>query len=154
MYPIIHGVVMPSCGYRNKYNYDRDAVSDLSGTKNVDKSLTVQSEADDADINKIVAKFIKTGLMPVNPRSALTDEFVEPVDYRSALDAIRKAEEMFMEYPADVRKKFDNDPGKFLEFTANKDNLEEMYKMGLAIRPEAIEPTLVRIENLPAGPAP
>lgn len=133
--------------YFNKYNLQRP----VNALFCHDESLTVQSEADEADINKIVARFIKTGVMPVNPRTPLNEAFLAPLEFREALDGIRKAEEAFMEYPAELRKKFDNDPAKFLEFTSNKDNLEEMYKLGLAKKPEADAPILVRIDTPPAA---
>jgi len=41
-----------------------------------------------------------------------------------------------MTIPSDIRKKFDNDPGKFYEFVSNPDNKEELKQMGFIETPE------------------
>ena len=47
------------------------------------------------------------------------------------------AEEAFNAMPAEVRDRFQNDPGRFLEFANDASNYDEALKMGLAIkRPE------------------
>ena len=43
------------------------------------------------------------------------------------------AQEQFAALDAAVRSRFDNDPAKFLEFTADPANADEMVKMGLAV---------------------
>ena len=44
---------------------------------------------------------------------------------------------LFAAMPAEVRDRFQNDPGRFLEFANDASNYEEALKMGLAIkRPE------------------
>ena len=35
-----------------------------------------------------------------------------------------------MTIPSDIRKQFDNNPGKFYEFVNNPDNKDELKKMG------------------------
>ena len=53
------------------------------------------------------------------------------------MNVIRAAEEAFNAMPAEVRDRFQNDPGRFLEFANDASNYEEALKMGLAIkRPE------------------
>ena len=53
------------------------------------------------------------------------------------MNVIRAAEEAFNAMPAEVRDRFGNDPGRFLEFANDVSNYEEALKMGLAIkRPE------------------
>ena len=48
-----------------------------------------------------------------------------------------RAAEAFAAMPADVRDRFQNDPGRFLEFANDASNYDEALKMGLAIkRPE------------------
>ena len=53
------------------------------------------------------------------------------------MNVIRAAEEAFNAMPADVRDRFQNDPGRFLEFANDASNYDEALKMGLDIkRPE------------------
>ena len=64
-------------------------------------------------------------------------DFEETFDFQSSMNVIRAAEEAFNAMPAEVRDRFQNDPGRFLEFANDASNYEEALKMGLAIkRPE------------------
>lgn len=137
---------VPKVFFRTGYNYDRFAASRVSGLKCEDVSRTVQSEKDDADINVLVRRFGLTGTIPQNVRMPLEADFIEAVDFKTAMNAIREAQESFAAMPADVRARFQNDAGIFVDFcTAQKDgqlvNLEEMRKLGLAV-PKAAEPPI------------
>ena len=72
-------------------------------------------------------------------------DFEEAFDFQSSMNVIRAAEEAFNAMPAEVRDRFQNDPGRFLEFANDASNYDEALKMGLAIkRPEK---AAVRPEN-------
>lgn len=131
--------------WRSGFNYDRDAASNESGLECKDVSLTVQSQKDEADINTIVKRFGLTGQLPQNVPPPPIDVFVDVLDYRSCLDAIREADRAFLEMPAEVRARFQNDPAQFVDFCSNKDNLEEMRKLGLAV-PKAEAPTTAPVD--------
>lgn len=135
---------------RHAYNYDRDQASLDSGLKCEDESRAVQSGKDDADINVIVKRFGITGALPQGVRVPSYEDFTDSVsDYRTAVDAIRSAEQSFNAMPADVRSRFQNDPQLFLEYCANPDNLPEMRKLGLAVAEAPKEPAVAE----PAKPA-
>jgi phage internal scaffolding protein len=118
---------------RTPYNYDRLAASDESGLKCSDPSLTVQSMTEEADINTIVRRFGLTGQVTVHDRPPLNEEFVDVMDFHSAQNLIRAAQEAFMDQPAEVRARFDNDPGKFVDFCSDGANHDELVKLGLAV---------------------
>lgn len=118
--------------------YDVDMVSFENGIECGDESLTVQSDAVDADINVLVRRFGLTGTMPVLDRLPIQADFVQALDFRSALDALREAEASFMELPADVRRRFAHDPGEFVAFCSDPANLPELRKMGLAVPEEVV----------------
>ena len=61
-------------------------------------------------------------------------DFEETFDFQSSMNVIRAAEEAFAAMPADVRDRFQNDPGRFLEFANDASNYDEAVKMGLAIK--------------------
>lgn len=100
-----------------------------------DPSLAQQSFKDDADINVMLERFQVTGIMPQGVLMPTYGDFTGVVDYRSARDAMLKAEQSFADMPANVRARFDNDPQKFLEFCADSNNREEAARLGLVAKP-------------------
>lgn len=117
---------------RGAFDYDGDAVSTDTGVACLDESLAVQSERDEVDINRIVGKFLNTGVLEVRQRPPSAGDFTHVKDMRESLQLIRDAEEAFMEQPADIRARFHHDPVEFVEFCSNPDNLEELRKLKLA----------------------
>lgn len=139
---------------RAAYSYDVAAVSDETGLECKDESLTRQSEANDADINVILDRFGITGQLPENVRPPTFMDFGSEFifDYRSAVEAIAMAEDAFMQMPARVRSRFENDPQKFVEFCSDPANLKEMRELGLANPEKVPEPekiTKVEVVNPP-----
>lgn len=140
--------------FRTAWNYDRDAASLESALVCADESLAVQSEAAEADINTIVRRFGLTGQLPQGVRPPMFGDFTQVMDYRSALDAVIAADEAFMEMPADVRKRFHDDPQEFVAFCSDEKNLEEMRKLGLAIPAPVEDNRVQKVEIVsPAQPA-
>jgi len=96
-----------------------------------DPSLAQQSFKDDADINVMLEKFRVTGVMPQGVVMPTYGDFQGVSDYRTAVDAINKATHAFMDMPANIRARFENDPQKFLEFCADDKNRDEAARLGL-----------------------
>lgn len=96
-------------------------------------SLAQQQFKDEVDINALMARFKVTGQMPVGASVPSYGDFSGVTDYRTAMDAVNRARDAFMAYPADLRSRFMNDPQKFLEFVSDPVNLDECRKLGLAI---------------------
>lgn len=122
--------------YKSPHNYDLDAESERCGEVNNEPSKTIQSMAEDADINVLMKRYGLTGHMPENPRIPEFGDFMEVGDFRSAMEAVRTAESMFMEYPAELRARFLNSPQRFMEFCHDPANAAEMLKLGLRLEPE------------------
>lgn len=95
-------------------------------------SLTQQQFKDDADINVLLERFKVTGVMPQGVRLPTYGDFTGISDYRTAADAVFRAQNAFMELPAEVRSRFMNSPQLFLEFCSDPKNLDELRKLGLA----------------------
>lgn len=95
------------------------------------KSLTRQSEAASADINLIMKKYDKTGILPPATRQGFFADVSSVGDYREAVERVEKADDMFMQFPAEIRSKFSNDPAEFLDFVSDPGNLPEIEEMGL-----------------------
>lgn len=96
-----------------------------------DPGVTKKSMAADCDINNILSRFNATGAIShINTRQGIYD-FVEAVDFHTAMNIVREGERVFMELPASLRARFDNDPAMFLDFVTNPENSEEATKLGL-----------------------
>lgn len=95
-------------------------------------SMTKQSFKDECDINKIMEKFQKTGVLNHYASHAPTYGDASPVEYLDALLVISTANEMFADLPASVRKRFNNNPEEFLEFAQDPKNVKQMRELGLA----------------------
>lgn len=123
------------------YNgYDTDEASLEAGLDCGDQLITIQSEREEADINTLVRRFGLTGQLPVNNPAPQLDMFVDIMDYRDAQNAILEANRSFMAMPPDVRARFQNDAGAFVDFCSDPANLEEMRKLGLAVPKAADAP--------------
>ena len=118
---------------RTPYNYDTDKASEETGLKCEDGSKTQQNQREEADINTIVKRFGLTGQLPENVRAPQYGDFTEVIDYHTALNAVRAAEESFMEMPAEIRSRFNNDPGAFVDFCSNDKNRKEAEELGLVL---------------------
>lgn len=114
--------------------YDADEASIEAGLACEDPTLTIQSQAAEADINTIVKRFNITGEIPVSRREPfpIDVDFDEPLDYRSLLDAQRRAVASFNSLPAQVRDTFAHDPQAFVDFATAPENLPKLREWGLA----------------------
>lgn len=113
------------------------------------ESRTNQEFVDDVDINKIMARYVKTGTVPVY--ADRQPFYVDAVDYPSFQDMqniMISARDAFLALPASVRERFHNDPAKFVEFAVNDENAAELKKLGL-LSPEAVE----RLDKIEADQA-
>lgn len=128
--------------YRSPHNYDVEAASNEASVKDFGKSLTVQSMAEDIDINVIMKRFGITGKMPENLVTPTYGDFDQVFDFRTAQEAVISARHAFESLPAEVRSRFANDPQMFLEFCENPGNQDEAYRLGLSIKPKAAEPAV------------
>ena len=122
------------------------------GVTTTQPSMTRQSEMEACDINGIMRKFEKTGLVDhVNTYRGDYAEFTEAPDYHTAMNVVAQANEMFMSLPAKIRAGFNNDPGAFLAFVDDPANEDQARAMGLL--PPA-EPTPAEEAGKTAEPDP
>lgn len=111
--------------------------------KLVGKSRTHQSFKDECDINNIMKRFEKTGILPdLIKRNPRYGDFSDVPSYQEALNTVLLANEQFAALSARVRDRFNNDPQAFLAFVHDEKNSDEMIKLGLASRQENPPQTL------------
>lgn len=113
----------------------------------VGPSMARQSAKDECDINLIMKRHEKTGIIEhLNVHGGDYGDFTDvPQDYQSALNQVLLADQMFSSLPARLRSRFQNNPGEFIAFVEDERNRQELVELGLA-RPVPPEP--------PADPAP
>lgn len=147
------------------YNYETTPGLDFKG----EKSLTQQQFAGDVDVNNIVARFMKTGMLSdddVSRRAAVYADVSNVGDYQTMLNTINKVKAEFDKMPADIKNEFDNDPALMLDFMSKPENLDDCIEMGLlpaslknaGVKPatgaDGIAPTKTDVPADPAaGPA-
>jgi len=96
-------------------------------------SRTKQAMKDECDINSIMKRYERTNTIThLEKRAAYFDDVSEVPDFATAIAVVSQAEDMFMSLPAVLRKEFDNDPIRYVEFCANPDNLPRLRELGLA----------------------
>lgn len=105
----------------------------------LDKSLTKQSEFEQADINSIIKRHLNpTILADLNKLEQVYGEITSN-DLLEAHQKLTDAHEAFMEIPSDIRRHFNQDAGQFIDFATNPDNIDQMREWGLA-KPKEPEP--------------
>lgn len=100
-----------------------------------DEGLTQQQFKEESDINEIVRRFGLTGEIPGDFRTPVSGDFTGVVDFHSAMNAVREAQENFMKLPGELRARFGHDPQRLIEFCEDGRNLEEARKLGLVPMP-------------------
>lgn len=111
---------------------DREAAArfteiDFSKTK----SLTVQSPTEEVDINKIMARINKGQNVLTSQGQPFYGDVSDLGGLQEAFIKAQEAEDLFMQFPADVRERFENDPVQFVEFFENPNNMKEAVELGL-----------------------
>lgn len=92
---------------------------------------TKQEFKDECDINTILARYNRTGELPLVNQALPQYLDVTGHDFQEHMNIVRGAQDMFNGLPSELRNRFNNDPAQFLDFTANVENREEMAKLGL-----------------------
>ena len=123
------------------------------------KSKTQQHSKDEVDVNKIMERYTRTGVIDhVNKHQPFYGDI--PSDsYHESMNIVADANSMFQELPATVRKYFQNDPSNFLSYVQDPDNAEKLQEMGLTTTPldkksEAKEAPASENTRAPAGKKP
>lgn len=93
---------------------------------------TRQEFRDECDVNILMKRYQRTGVLPGDPASMRYGDFSSLPDFMEAMNTVARANEAFAALPAHVRKRFGNDPGEYVDFVADPKNIDEVRKLGLA----------------------
>lgn len=135
-------------GFRSKASPRVPVYADIGGA-----SMTKQSFKDECDINVLMKRYQQSGVLP--PVDGRERRYIDgsSVDYHEAMLMVADARSAFMELSSSLRERFQNDPGRLLEFLEDSRNREEAVALGLVNPPQAdAKPVQVRvIADAPAG---
>lgn len=113
-------------------------------------SRAKQSFKEECDINRIVRKYQKDGVIShLNRFGGEYKDVTGAVDFHTANNIVLKAQETFMSLPSSVRQQFDNDPGAFMDFVHDPANEDKMVEMGLARK--RVVPPIPAVDDPPKG---
>ena len=109
-------------------------------------SLVQQSAQQETDINHLMARYEKTGLVEhLNFRPRRYEDVSQAPAYDEAMRIVVEAQQAFEELPARLRKKFGNDPSTFLAAVHDEERYDELVAEGVLVSKE------VQDEPLPSG---
>lgn len=115
-------------GFR-KYNEIGEAISQKGkGISDFEESITEQHHEPELNVNNIIKKH---GLITNSDISALQNMRFDDVtgnDFQESMNMLIKAKDSFMNLPSQVRKEFDNDPVKFLDFVYKPDSKDKLVE--------------------------
>lgn len=120
---------------------------------NDEPTMTKQAFKKDTDINFIIDRFQKTGVMAHQKQYQGEYGEYHEIDYHEAMNVVTEADQMFQSLPSSLRKRFGNDPAAFLSFVSDENNAEQMREMGL-LAPLPIEESRADPDPIPAEPEP
>jgi len=93
----------------------------------------------ETNINSIVSRYQKTGVLPTALIREVQFGEVGP-DLVQSLNKIKAAKEQFMQLPAKIREEFGNNPDQFLKFLADPHNYEKAKTLGI-VEEKVVEKT-------------
>lgn len=95
---------------------------------------TKQAFRDEVNINSIMAKWARTGVIEHLAGKAPTfGDFTNNTSYQDALNQISEADLSFSRLSAAIRDRMHNNPGELIDFLADEANAEEAVKLGLLV---------------------
>lgn len=141
-YKDIDLVAQPAKLIRHGLDGLNDQMSIFTAHVNIYPSLTKQSDADAADINKILERYQRTGQLPdLIKAEPQYGDFSDVGSYQDAVQRVQLAHFQFDNLDAHIRKRFQNDPAQFLAFASNPNNASELVKLGLATSKAPVKPS-------------
>lgn len=96
-------------------------------------SRTQQQFKNECDVNQIMKKYRETGSIDFKLMRAegVYADLSNVKGYMDSLQSAIDAREAFEAMPAYLRKRFDHDPNKLIQFVSDSKNYDEAVKLGL-----------------------
>jgi len=117
-----------------KTNYNSYKSTTSINFNNVKPIVQTQFQ-DESDINNILAKYSRTGVLPNKDRQAHYLDLSQSIDFAQMQDKILYMNEMFMELPARVRADL-RTPEEFYQSFQSEDGLKRLEYLGVISKKE------------------
>ena len=117
-------------------------------TVDTGEGITEQSHKRETDINYILEDYKRTGFMKHAKENQGRYDDISVQDFQDAMFKVTEAQNMFNELPGGIRKEFDNNPARFLDFVQNPDNAQKLVDMGLAVAVTPPQPVNVKVTGV------
>ncbi|UDN67665.1 internal scaffolding protein [robinz microvirus RP_87] len=105
-------------------------------------SMTKQSHKDECDINLIIKKYQKTGIIQhISQQTPSYTDLPDTLDYQQSLAILEEADYAFSTLPSVVREYFHNSPAEFLAAFTDPSQAAKLEEWGLAKKREEQAPT-------------
>lgn len=92
-------------------------------------SRTKQSFKDSTDINKILQKAQVAGTLSHLEQFGGEYKSFQNFDFFEAQLQIARAQTIFERLPSEIRREFNNDPGKFFAYANDPENVDNLHKL-------------------------
>lgn len=97
-----------------------------------ERSRTKQASKDACDINAIMRRYHRTGMVDhLSGRTPIYGDFSEVGDYLDSMERVRAAQDAFDALPSAIRDACGNDPAELLDMATNPARAEEFEALGL-----------------------
>lgn len=135
-----------------------DPAPDAGVACTLEERMTKSEFAAECDINLIMARYERTGILPEDALAAASrfGDFSQVPTFQEMQDRVIAAHELFDALPAAVRKTFDNDPGEFIAAADSEEGRKVLISLGLG-NPDSLPsdlPSLKGGQPAPAGTEP
>lgn len=111
----------------------------------------------ECDINNILAKYRKTGIIEhVNRAQEKFGDFTQYGDLATDMDKVAKAQQSFEMLPAALRNEFKNSIPDFFKFVQDPKNKDKCIELGIFKKPEApkLDPVVEELKAISKNIAP
>jgi len=128
-----------------------------------DASRTQQHFREQTNINSIIAKYKRTGFLPVVQNGQpMYGDFSSGKSYHEMVNQVQTAQEAFNQLPGEFKKQFEQNPGAMIDFVLNADNHQIALEMGLiaptiddkpgeGVNPDNVPPVNSGASEAPSG---
>ena len=116
-----------------RHGYEKDYDPKVYATTIVGDSMAVQGFTESCDVNQIMARYLKTGIVDHVAKYQPQYGEVTGADFTQAMQTVANAMTMFEELPAKAREFFGGDAANFLDYVVDIEarDPEELYELGL-----------------------
>lgn len=111
--------------FKTAYGPRNIVVTDATGP-----ARTKQAFAEECDVNSIMQKYQKEGVITHVTKHQANYGFASSNDFRESVELMGKANDMFAELPSSTRKKFDGSVENFLDWVQDPENASQLDEMG------------------------